>query len=263
MCRTGYTGFPACGCETENGFREELYSPQGDPKTCLACTAGPGCHKCAADLNTCSGCRANFLFESNGCLCPMQAGAGLVITLSSSEATCSCTAEGYRVNSTVVPNTCERCLVNHCNSCIADKAVCDVGGCRSGFTRNPSGSACDCAGSGFGLNLSVTPNTCESCTVLNCALCSNDVSLCEMNGCRANYVRSANGSTCTCPSVNFFELTSTIPQQCNACSSSCETCQGPSYDQCLTCPMGGTPSNSPVGTCQVPMSFAIEHINRG
>lgn len=82
QCRTNYSGFPDCVCKIDEGFYENLFPAQGESKNCLSCTAGVGCHQCLYDLNVCSGCRVNFVLESNTCVCPITNGYFLDTTTS-------------------------------------------------------------------------------------------------------------------------------------------------------------------------------------
>lgn len=86
------------------------------------------------------------------------------------------------------------------------------------------------------LNSSVTPNTCDPCSVQNCLNCSTDSSLCEMGGCRVNFVLESN--SCNCQTTNGFRLAG--PSVCEQCLvENCISCSGGA----ATCDLGGCRQN--------------------
>jgi hypothetical protein len=154
QCRTNYSGFPDCVCKIDEGFYENLFPAQGESKNCLSCTAGVGCHQCLYDLNVCSGCRVNFVLESNTCVCPIT--------------------NGYFLDTTTSPHSCKKCLVQNCLSCMNDLNLCDTGGCRTNFLLKIASDSCNCpVGAGFILE---NPETCSACQVEFCSNCSSGVS---------------------------------------------------------------------------------------
>lgn len=217
-CRPGYVGFPNCYCPIDEGFVEDVFPDQGEPRICSPCTAGPGCHQCLFDKSICSGCRLNFILQNNSCVCP--------------------TAEGYRLDTVASPNTCLPCLVSECLTCSSGQSVCDVGGCRENFLLQSNTCVCPTT-DGFRLDTTVVPNVCQPCLVQHCSICTSDQNVCEIGGCRANFILQSN--TCVCPTLNGYMLnTSNTPQTCEICTvQNCLLCT----QNANTCDYGGCRPN--------------------
>ena len=85
-----------CSCAVGQGFRLE------SPTVCDPCQV-VGCTNCSTSKTQCevTGCGANFI-RTNA-------------------TTCTCPAAGFRLNTSVFPNTCESCDVVGCTNCSTNK----------------------------------------------------------------------------------------------------------------------------------------------
>lgn len=113
-CRAGYIDFPRCVCPIENGFRENIYVPPGEPNLCEPCTAGVGCHSCQIDRSICSGCRKNYDLASNTCVCPVD--RGFILNQGNQPETCECEEKSRYISYETLPPTCLPCH-SSCSTC--------------------------------------------------------------------------------------------------------------------------------------------------
>ena len=203
-----------CVCKTNEGFREDTSLSPPECQECLK-----GCKSCPDDVNTCAGeCRENY--SGPDCTCPTA--YGLLEDTVNKPNSCTCQIDnGYRINTSTIPHTCEPCEKG-CVSCTDDKTVCDGGLCRANF----SGGDCSCPSdgfSGFRLDTTTAPYTCEACKVKHCLNCSESKEKCEENGCKTNFLLDSN--VCSCPTDGFRLNTTAVPQICEACSvTHCSNC---------------------------------------
>lgn len=111
------------------------------------------------------GCRPNFLrLGPSQCVCP----------------------QGYRINTSVSPNSCEQCLVQYCVDCTGNNSQCETTGCLPTFLR-PNPTECKCQ-DGHIVNNNTNPVTCAP----QCVCRKSDNSC--MASCPSNFVPSADPS---------------------------------------------------------------------
>lgn len=189
-CRLNFTRVSSTECScTASGFRLNNLT---SPPSCEPCDV-LNCHDCSADKTQCAtgGCRPNFTRVSS--------------------TQCECNMIGFGLNPLAAPVTCELCQVPNCHDCSTNSAQCETGACKPNFTQ-VSSTECSCVTSGFRLNSSTSPHSCEECDVLNCHHCSADKTLCDIGGCRHNFSR-VDPNTCECQISNgFFLDTASSPQ---------------------------------------------------
>ncbi|KAJ6520275.1 insulin-like growth factor binding protein [Mycena sanguinolenta] len=157
-----------------------------------------------------------------------------------------------------------RCLTppvaNPLTACNCLNGECASGGsctCNSGWTTAANGTACAACASGFFLTSTGDCKVCE----LGCSSCAAGTGNCLT--CAPNFTQDQNDATkctavptsaagVTCPDGSFGDGTS-----CVACSASCQTCSGPTSNDCTLCPQthyltnnGSCVSASSTGVCE-------------
>lgn len=131
-----------CECRTDDGFR---FDNSVTPQVCEPCQI-QNCKKCSVDKNLCDldGCRENFSRTDSGtCECPTDGfrfeaasdpqfceacqvencknctsdkafcdlGGCRLNFIQSDKNTCACPSDGYRLDNSVTPKTCDACQV--------------------------------------------------------------------------------------------------------------------------------------------------------
>ncbi|KAK7461056.1 hypothetical protein VKT23_008984 [Stygiomarasmius scandens] len=140
------------------------------------------------------------------------------------------------------PSTCN-CLNGECNS----------GGqctCNSGWTTASNGTACAKCDSDSGFFLTSTGD-CSVCQ-LGCTKCADGTGECL--SCASGFTQDANDKT-KCTPVSSQTTTGTVcpdgsfgnGSSCQQCSSSCQTCKGPTSNDCVICATGSYKDRS--GNC--------------
>ncbi|KAI0648425.1 hypothetical protein C8Q79DRAFT_955404 [Trametes meyenii] len=177
-------------------------------ETCAPGFFGPKCQACPADCKTCD----DGMTGTGRCLVPVIKNA---------------------------PSTCN-CLNGVCNS----DGSCS---CNAGWTTGTNGTACAKCAPGFFLN---SDGNCAVCG-LGCTQCADGNGDCI--SCKTGFTQNANDRTqciapqattstgTVCPDGSFSNGTS-----CQPCSPLCQTCSGPTSNDCIICGVGKYSTN---GTC--------------
>ncbi|KAF7337625.1 Extracellular matrix protein FRAS1 [Mycena sanguinolenta] len=187
-------------------------------ETCAAGFFGPQCQACPAGCSSCD----EGISGTGRCLTPPVAN----------------------------PLTACNCLNGEC----ASDGSCT---CNPGWTTAANGTACAACANGFFLSSTGDCKVCE----LGCSSCAAGTGNCLT--CAPNFTQDQNDATkCTavptsaggvpCPDGSFSDGTS-----CVACSASCQTCSGPTSNDCTLCPQthyltnnGSCVSASSTGVCE-------------
>ncbi|XP_014467641.1 PREDICTED: furin-like protease 2 isoform X2 [Dinoponera quadriceps] len=179
----------------------EGYYENTENSTCVPCEAN--CASCQDRPDKCTSCEHHLVMHENKCYaaCPAY------------------TYETQDYNCAPCHSTCETCNGTADNQCIV---------CRSGlFALNgtchascPAGYSADkkrreCV---------ACPPGCATCATLSCTSCVEGWSLNKKGLC-------APENRSNCNSNQYYE-----DGQCKPCHSSCETCSGPTDDECISCP---------------------------
>ncbi|EAR90506.3 zinc finger lsd1 subclass family protein (macronuclear) [Tetrahymena thermophila SB210] len=114
--------------------------------------------------------------------------------------------------------TCNGPLISNCTSC------------RQGLFLQNNICKPICDGSYYGETLTNTCNPCDS-TCLTCDGPNSNNCL----SCQAPNLFYQQGSKTCVTQCNSNQFKNTANQTCSLCDSSCSTCQGPSYTNCLSC----------------------------
>ncbi|KAL1947197.1 hypothetical protein VTO73DRAFT_14158 [Trametes versicolor] len=177
-------------------------------ETCAPGFFGSTCQACPADCATCD----DGMTGSGRCLEPIIKNA---------------------------PSTCN-CLNGVCGS----DGTCT---CNAGWTTGTNGTACAKCDTGFFLG---TDGNCEICS-LGCTQCADGSGDCI--SCKTGFTQNANDRTqciasqattstgTVCPDGSFSNGTA-----CQPCSPLCQTCSGPTSNDCIICGAGKYSSN---GNC--------------
>ncbi|KAJ3723967.1 insulin-like growth factor binding protein [Lentinula raphanica] len=195
------------------------------------CTASGTC-SCAAGFTgaSCESCESGFFGAScqacpSGCL---DCDDGI-----------SGTGKCLQFNVTNSPSTCN-CLNGECGS----NGQCS---CNAGWTTADNGTACAKCASGFFLTSNGDCKICE----IGCSSCADITGDCQT--CKSGFTQDANDKTkcdaqptttssgTVCPDGSFGSGSS-----CSPCSSSCQTCNGATSNDCIICASGSYAFN---GSC--------------
>ncbi|KIK66073.1 hypothetical protein GYMLUDRAFT_957072 [Collybiopsis luxurians FD-317 M1] len=142
-------------------------------------------------------------------------------------------------NITNAPSTCN-CLNGECGS----NGQCS---CNAGWTTADNGTACAKCAPGFFLT---STGDCKICSI-GCDSCSDGTGECQT--CKSGFTQDANDRTkcdaqpsttstgTVCPDGSFSSGSS-----CTPCSPSCQTCNGPTSNNCVLCASGSYAFN---GSC--------------
>ncbi|KAF8481423.1 hypothetical protein JB92DRAFT_3038461 [Gautieria morchelliformis] len=134
-----------------------------------------------------------------------------------------------------------KCLVpavtNPPSSCNCLNGVCGSNSqctCNAGWTTSSNGTACASCAQGFFLD---SQGTCSVCG-LGCTQCSDGTGDCT--ACKSGFTQnpgdptqcipSTSSSSAPCPDGSFSNNNT-----CTLCSSSCQTCSGPTSNDCIVC----------------------------
>ncbi|KAF5352024.1 hypothetical protein D9758_009411 [Tetrapyrgos nigripes] len=140
---------------------------------------------------------------------------------------------------TNAPSSCN-CLNGQCGS----NGQCT---CNSGWTTADNGTACAKCASGFFLtstgDCSVCQLGCTSCAdgTGQCLTCSSGFTQDANDKTKCNPTKSTTSDGTVCPDGSFASGTT-----CQQCSPSCQTCKGPTSNDCIICATGSYKSN---GSC--------------
>ncbi|THV06947.1 hypothetical protein K435DRAFT_772951 [Dendrothele bispora CBS 962.96] len=180
--------------------------------TCPSGFTGQSCESCASGHfgPTCQACPSNCSSCDDGIT-----GTGVCLS----------------VNITNAPSTCN-CLNGECGS----NSQCS---CKPGWTTADNGTACAKCASGFFLT---TLGECSICQ-LGCTSCADGTGECL--SCASGFTQDGNDKTkceavpsttsdgTVCPDNSFGSGSS-----CQPCSSSCQTCNGGTSNDCIICKSG-------------------------
>ncbi|KIJ32416.1 hypothetical protein M422DRAFT_35819 [Sphaerobolus stellatus SS14] len=136
-----------------------------------------------------------------------------------------------------------KCLVpevtNAPSSCSCLNGVCGSGGtctCNTGWTKSNNGTACATCAPGFFLN---SNGNCEVCGI-GCTQCSDGTGQCTT--CATGLTQDAQDrTTCVAVTTGSTQCPDTAFNSngtCQLCSSACQTCTGPSSNNCIICAAG-------------------------
>nr|GAT50990.1 growth factor receptor domain-containing protein [Mycena chlorophos] len=136
-----------------------------------------------------------------------------------------------------------KCLVQEtAASCNCVNGVCQADGscaCATGWTTASNGTACAQVESGFFLTDSGATSICAiGCSACEdgtgiCSTCKSGFTLDANDKTRCDVVAQANSGGTTCPPGSFADGAS-----CSPCSSTCDTCTGPTANDCVQCATG-------------------------
>ncbi|EAR87584.2 hypothetical protein TTHERM_00070910 (macronuclear) [Tetrahymena thermophila SB210] len=201
----------------------DSYYNDGVSNSCLSCFGG--CRTCSGPLsNQCAACLPGFYFYNNQCIknCPDGTYANTQ-ALVCEECNLTC-------------KTCNGPLDNNCASCGGTRYMLNnqcISNCPDGQYNDIPTNTCK--------NCDPTCNTCYGGQPNQCETCTNSRFL------------NTNTHTCdtVCPNGQYSQKT---PQQiCKLCNPICNTCLGPSDQQCSNCPdnrflwNGQCLANCPIG----------------
>ncbi|OCH88251.1 hypothetical protein OBBRIDRAFT_693337, partial [Obba rivulosa] len=169
-------------------------------ESCESCASGffgPTCQACPSDCETCD----QGISGSGRCLQPIVSNA---------------------------PSTCN-CVNGQCGS----NGQCS---CITGWTTADNGTACAKCASGFFLDSS---GNCEVCN-LGCQQCADGSGDCVT--CESGFTQNANDPT-SCVATQSTTSSGTVcpdgsfssGSNCTACSPECQTCSGPTSNDCIIC----------------------------
>eukprot|EP01135_Chromosphaera_perkinsii_P004853 Nk52_evm2s300 gene=Nk52_evmTU2s300 len=224
------------------------------------CTDQTGCGSCSAQgAAKCITANAGYYLsstEGTATACASNTNAGSPVSTATSSGSCTNANSGYRISS---GTTAEACSDSNCDTCSADKAICEQ--CRAGFVMDSASSAtCGCTAAGYSAYKATGDSYigCNACSS-NCNACSS-ATVCTT--CDAASKKVTNGSvvSCesTCPSGQLD-----VSGVCTACTSPCATCSG-TVTTCASCISGytlsgttcsqnstsnGTTPNNPTSSC--------------
>ncbi|KAI0034975.1 insulin-like growth factor binding protein [Vararia minispora EC-137] len=166
-------------------------------ETCAPGFFGPNCQPCPANCSSCD----EGISGSGRCLVPVVSN---------------------------LPSSCN-CLNGQCNT----NGQCT---CNAGWTAASNGTACAVCAQGFFLDAN---GDCSKCQ-LGCDQCSDGSGICV--ACASGFTQDANDRTkcdaatsvtstgTQCPDGSFSNGTA-----CQPCSPSCQTCNGPTSNDCIIC----------------------------
>jgi hypothetical protein len=219
-CKTcsGATAYSCTSCKDQNAsirngqcicsigmYKDANGACQTCDSTCLTCSgAGP---------TLCTSCRPNEFLTSSGCVCNngLSRDANNNCVNTACHPTCATCTSGSTLDT-----QCTKCLVNAnfaSGTSSPNKCVCD-----QGFIMNSFGQCLPCH------------DSCSTCTTSpnTCATCKQNSALNSITG------------LCLCQTGFYWNF---LTKLCEACHSTCGTCAGPSFDQCLTCKTPLMPKN--------------------
>ncbi|KAF9073970.1 hypothetical protein BDP27DRAFT_1288346 [Rhodocollybia butyracea] len=195
------------------------------------CTSSGTC-SCESGFTgpSCESCESGF-FGSSCQACP----AGCSDCDDGISGTGTCLA----FNITGTPSTCN-CINGECGS----NGQCS---CNAGWTTASNGTACAQCESGFFLT---STGDCKICAI-GCSACADLTGECQT--CKSGFTQDANDKTLcdaeptstssgtVCPDGSFGS-----GGTCSTCSPSCQTCNGPTSNDCIICASGSYAFN---GSC--------------
>ena len=241
--------------------------------SCLVCDTG--CTACSGTSNNCSACTGGYFLEASKCklcsenncnACQMNGDCDNCLPgFYHTGGTSQCLGCPLDCNSCTGPNQCTTCkagkhydsALNQCidcdvlqagrfiqgNDCLfcddtncidctsntPDKTLC-AGSCKANFYRStPTAECVNCDPNGNVITGTHPNQACESCP-LECQTCS-DRSTCIQ--CNPGWLVGSDGNCYNCQSSEFLTPTN----NCQACSSSCVSCEQNAND-CTACPSG-------------------------
>ena len=199
-----------------------------DDNTCTDCTS-PGyyivsvtqtCELCDTSCETCSGSAAT------NCL-TCYTGQYL---LAANNSCVSCDVDGYYQDT--LAQTCDECDTS-CQTCSGSAATSCLS-CPTGKYLLASNNSCvSCDVDGYYQD--TLTQTCEACDT-SCQTCSGSSATSCLSCYSGKYLLTANNSCVSCNINGYYQ--DTIAQTCNTCDSSCETCNGATVTNCLSCDTG-------------------------
>ncbi|KAJ3802355.1 growth factor receptor domain-containing protein [Lentinula aff. detonsa] len=188
--------------------------------SCAAGFTGASCESCESDFfgSSCQACPSGCLDCDDGI-----SGSGKCLAF----------------NITNAPSSCN-CINGECGS----DGQCS---CNAGWTAADNGTACAKCASGFFLT---STGDCKICEI-GCSACADITGDCQT--CKSGFTQDANDKTkcdaeptttssgTVCPDGSFSSGAT-----CSSCSSSCQTCNGATSNDCVICASGSYAFN---GSC--------------
>lgn len=195
-----------------------------DPLICGYKTCHDDCGECigpnADDCFSCTGSNAYVLESPGHCICT----SGYYESISNPLQCSACHQD------------CEECLGSDQSQCLSCNEI-------NSEVLNPPNN-CQCIENYYAI--STNPLSCSSCH-LDCMTCTGPLqtqcSLCS----DSNAIVSSQSSLCICEN-GYYEV-SFDPLMCDRCYSSCESCQGPLYNECISCLDSNAILSSSPGYC--------------
>ena len=157
----------------------------------------------------------------------------------------ACTVAGYYQNPTTqqctaCDSSCQTCNGSNATSCLS---------CKAGTYLLASNNSCvACTAAGYYQN--TTNQQCGTCDS-SCQTCSGSNATSCLSCKTGMYLLASNNSCVSCNVAGYYQ--NTTSQQCTACDSSCQTCNGSNATSCLSCKTGKylLASNNSCVTCTV------------
>lgn len=222
-----------CLLYCQNGWYKDQVVLATFPDKCTACN--PICLTCDTSSTNCTSCTSTDpsykFFFNNTCVA-------------------SCPSGTYYVPTTLI---CHSCFMG-CGSCYASGKdscyTCGYDPQGNTYVMVAGTTSCELACPPGQFNDTTLFNTCSLCDP-KCAVCvinSTYCLSCTTNGtneafffaynnsclvtCPTNYTMNTTTHTCVCPNTSYVEIGT---QACKPCNLACQTCFGPSLDNCTAC----------------------------
>ncbi|CAD5121130.1 DgyrCDS9669 [Dimorphilus gyrociliatus] len=165
--------------------------------------------------------------------------------------------QGFFLNTSPTPNTCEECDENCMECSTAGQHKCDVGKCKVGFFYNSDDQKCYKNKAGCEISIrSGTQTICQSCNTANSTLSNGNCKLCptgcngcsidstsnqlSCSSCKSGYYKSNNNLCVPCPIGCKTCLLDGVELKCTSCQTSfglkgglCESCDTSECESCL------------------------------
>ncbi|KAL4508721.1 hypothetical protein ABPG73_006107 [Tetrahymena malaccensis] len=205
-----------------------------DQTTLICVDCDQNCFNCTNNIKQCTECQLSYYLYNNQCFQYQPQNTG-----------CSNLQQNSNQNQFFV---CSTCQAKNCNTCNNQLTQCNS--CIVGSVYNTQQLSCDCPDGYYLLtNFPSTQQICNKCNFENCTQCNQN----GCTKCQSGYFLNQNGKCVYCENSMYADLNNQCSQPCKkgclvcsslqncaqqydkSCDSSCQTCTGPSANECLTC----------------------------
>ena len=196
--------------------------------SCVSCnvdgyyqdTIAQTCNTCDLSCQTCTGAAATNCLTCN---------TGKYL-LAANNSCVACDVDGYYQDT--LAQTCEACDTS-CQTCSGSAATSCVS-CPTGKYLLASNSSCvSCDVDGYYQDtIAQSCNTCDS----SCETCNGTAAINCLSCDTGKYLLATNNSCVSCDVDGYYQ--DTLTQTCNVCDPDCQTCNGSSASNCLSCYTG-------------------------